>query len=218
MKILYRDDDVLVCEKPYGVSSQKSDGENMLDIIRDELGVEAYVIHRLDITTSGLMVYALNKESASSLSAQIANHRFTKGYLAITHTEIGSDRETLTDYLFHDKRQNKVFVVDEHKKGAKKAILSFSLMGHGRLNGYPVSVLKVRLETGRTHQIRAQLSHFGTPLVGDKKYGARDNCKRIGLYSYMIGFMHPKTDEPMLFKQLPLDDELWKGLRFTYLE
>lgn len=217
MKILYRDDDIVVCEKDYGVSSQRSDGENMLDILRAELGVEPYVVHRLDITTSGLMVYALNKESAAALSEQIASQRFTKVYLAIVHGELGTDHERLEDYLFHDKRVNKAFVVSKGKASAKRAVLSFSLMGHGRLDGHAASVLKVRLETGRTHQIRVQLSHYGAPLFGDKKYGARDNCKRIALYSYMIGFAHPKTDEPMLFKQLP-SDELWKSFRFTYLE
>ena len=204
MEIFYQDNDIVVCKKEYGISSQASGGENMLDIIRDTLGLEAYAVHRLDVTTSGVMVYALNRQSASALCAQVANRTLEKTYLAIVHGEAPTG-ERLCDYLFHDKRVNKSFIVGKERAGVKEAILSYERLGTATLFDMSVSLLKIKLETGRTHQIRAQLSHRQMSLLGDKKYGARDACRQIALYSYSIKFVHPKTKKEMEFRCEPSD-------------
>ncbi len=201
MKILYSDNDIAVCEKDYGVSSQKSGGENMIDSLSSILKKEVYVVHRLDITTTGLIVYALNQESASSLSAQVSNRTLEKEYFAICHGHTDESGEMI-DFLFHDSLRNKSFVRPAKRGGAKEARLEFCTLGRGFLGEAELSLLKIHLITGRTHQIRAQLSSRAFPLYGDGKYGAKDNDK-IALHSCYLSFTHPKTGKKMEFRSLP---------------
>lgn len=197
MKIFYRDNDIIVCEKEYGISSQKSDKANMLDLISDTTGTPVFPVHRLDITTTGIMVYALNQKSASSLCAQISERAFKKTYLAIAHGDV-PDVGEMVDFLYHDKVLNKSFAVKSKRGGAKEARLEFkTLKSHNGL-----SLVHIVLHTGRTHQIRAQFSSRSLPLYGDGKYGAKDNDK-IALYSHSIEFFHPKTGKRMYFSSLP---------------
>ena len=207
MNTIYIDNDLVVCEKPYGVSSQASDGENMLELIKGAHGCDAFVVHRLDITTRGLMVYALNDSSAGNLCAQVASHTFKKEYLAIAHNNMPDEGE-MVDFLYHDRIKNKSFVANSARKGAKEARLRFKTLARATHEGECLSLVKIELLTGRTHQIRVQLSSRGFMLYGDGKYGAKDNDK-IALYSHSIGFFHPKTKKWLSFSRFPESSGAW---------
>lgn len=209
MKVFYQDCDIIVCEKEYGVSSQKSNGANMIDLISEITHTEVFPVHRLDTTTVGLMVYALNQKSASELCAQVASGKLEKEYLAVAHGNT-PDACEMVDMLFHDRLSNKSFVVTTSRKGAKQARLELVTLKRGALEGKELSLVKIRLLTGRTHQIRVQLSSRAFPLYGDGKYGAKDNAK-IALYSHSIAFSHPKTHKKMKFEAFP-KGEIWDTL------
>ncbi len=213
--IYYEDKDIIVCEKPYGVSSQLSSGENMIQILKSHTGCEIFPVHRLDIGTSGAMVYAKNKESASRLGKDICEHSFKKEYLCICH---GTPLESgeMIDYLYHDRIKNKSFVAKTKRNGSKEARLKFWTIAKLENGEKELSLVRVLLETGRTHQIRAQFSSRGYFLYGDGKYGARDNDK-IALHSYKITFNHPTTNEKMEFKSLP-KGEIWGSFDLSLID
>ncbi len=206
MRIFYQDNDIIVCEKEYGISSQKSDGANMLDIIAELTKREPFVVHRLDITTTGIMVYALNQKSASELSRQISERTFKKTYLAVVHGECENEGE-MVDMLYHDRLKNKSFVAKSKRNGAREAVLDFTTLQRATIDNMPLSLVHIRLHTGRTHQIRVQFASRSHPLYGDGKYGAHDNAK-IALYSHSIELLHPKTEQRMVFDALPSGD-IW---------
>ncbi len=199
--IIYQDNEIVVCEKPYGVSSQLSGGENMVNMLKDVCGCEIYPVHRLDTQTTGLMVYAKNQKSAAALSAQVAEKSFQKQYLCLCHGEIENSGK-MVDNLFHDRIKNKSFVVKTKRAGAKEAILNFTKISEIHKGECRLNLVKVRLHTGRTHQIRVQFSSRGNVLYGDGKYGARDNDK-IALHSAYISFCHPKTKQKLEFESTP---------------
>ena len=199
--IIYQDEDIVVCEKPYGVSSQKSDKKNMVDILTEITGTTVYPVHRLDIQTTGLMVYAKNEKSAGALSAQIADRVFEKEYLCLCHGDISENGEMI-DFLYHDRIKNKSFVTKTKRNGAKEARLEFELICKKQAGECELSLVHVKLFTGRTHQIRVQFASRGYPLLGDGKYGARDN-EKIHLHSTRIAFLHPKTKKSQEFTSIP---------------
>lgn len=209
MKVFYIDDSIIACEKPYGVSSQSSDKENMLDLIYKECGKSAFVVHRLDITTTGLMVYALNEKCTSDLCEQVASRSFEKEYLAIVHGHTPECGE-MVDFLYHDKLKNKSFVAKTKRNGSKEARLEYQTLDCKEIDGEILSLVKIKLLTGRTHQIRVQFSSRGFCLWGDGKYGAKDKGK-IALYSHSIAFSHPKTKEKMSFFSSPEKEGIWKA-------
>ncbi len=206
MTIYYEDSDIIVCEKPYGVSSQESSGDNMVSLLKSHTGCDVFCVHRLDIQTTGVMVFAKNPQSAAKLSEQIANRQFAKRYKCICYGECDEYGEMI-DLLFHDKLKNKSFVVENKRRGVKEARLEFWALEHAKKDERLLSLLEILLHTGRTHQIRAQLSHRGHPLYGDGKYGARDNGK-IALHSYKLEFSHPKSNQSMSFISEP-KGEMW---------
>lgn len=199
--IIYQDEDIVVCEKPYGVSSQRSDKENMVDILTEITGTTVYPVHRLDIQTTGLMVYAKNEKSAGALSTQIADRVFEKEYFCLCHGDISKNGEMI-DFLYHDRIKNKSFVTKTKRNGAKEARLKFKLICKKQAGECELSLVHVKLFTGRTHQIRVQFASRGYPLLGDGKYGARDN-EKIHLHSTRIAFLHPKTKKPQEFTSIP---------------
>lgn len=199
IKIHYNDKDIIVCEKPYGVSSQKSSGDNMVNMLENQLNCTIYPVHRLDTTTTGLMVFAKTEKSASILSSDIASHNFEKHYLAICHGCVENMGE-MRDFLYHDRIKNKSFVVENKRKGSKEAVLEYKKIAENTEKG--LSLVKIHLLTGRTHQIRVQLASRGNMLYGDGKYGAKDNDK-IALHSHTLEFTHPITKEKMCFKSAP---------------
>ncbi len=203
LKILYRDENVCVCIKPYDVNSETSSGENMPDLLKTELGCEAFPVHRLDKTTGGIMVYALNSRSAALLSAQIADGRFKKEYRAVIHGVLQKSEGELTDLLFYDRNKSKSYVVKRERKGVKAASLYYSVTDTAELNGKIYSLVSVRLKTGRTHQIRVQFASRNHPVAGDRRYGSDIKLQNMALWSFKLEFYHPVTKEKVVFKADP---------------
>lgn len=200
MEILYQDDRVLVCIKPSGVLSVDEPG-GLPELIRQQLGDEQLVlrsVHRLDQAVSGLMVYARTARAAAELSAQIREGTFEKEYLAVVH---GTPDESgrLRDLLYRDKTSRMTRVVAEPGKDVKEAVLSYSRVAAGK----GLSKVRIRLHTGRTHQIRVQFSSRGFPLVGEKRYAQNDEGCPIALWSCRLAFAHPRTKEHMEFYRDP---------------
>ena len=180
MEILFRDKDILVCIKPVGMDSEKE----LPEALQEAVGGDIYPLHRLDKNVGGVMVYARTKAAAASLSAQIQRGELIKEYVAMVH---GTPPETgdWKDLLFKDSRKNKVFVVDRERKGVKAARLTFQ-----RLTAGERSLVHIRLYTGRSHQIRAQFSSRGFPLVGDHKYGSKAEETAPMLFSCRLTFTY----------------------------
>ena len=200
--ILYQDERILVCRKPAGLLS--TDDENGLPaVLRTQLG-DAHAcirtVHRLDAAVSGVMVYARSQMAASLLSEQIRDGKFQKEYLAVIHGAPDAPAGMLRDLLWRNRSTRRTVVVAEPRKEAKRARLLYRVLAEA--NG--MSLVQIRLLTGRTHQIRVQLSSRGLPLVGDRKYGRgdEDGCA-IALWSYRLRFFHPQTDELLEFSLEP---------------
>ncbi len=178
MELLYTDKDMVVCIKPTGFDSEQEVPQQL----KQALGGEIYTLHRLDKNVGGVMVYARSKEAAAALSRSIQNGEMVKEYVALVHgcpPELGD----WTDFLFKDSRKNKVFVVKRQRNGVKTARLEFT-----RLTDTDPALVRIRLHTGRSHQIRVQFAGRGYPLVGDHKYGARDSVTAPMLYSCCLTF------------------------------
>ncbi len=205
MIVLFEDKDIIVCIKEIGVLSEESDRENMPDLIRRHLNNPAAyigIVHRLDTAVSGVMVYAKSKTAAAKLSAQMQSGEFKKEYLAVISGRPESDTGTYRDLLFKDSSKNKVFVVKNARKGVKEAELEYSVFQTAKDGENDISLVKIKLKTGRSHQIRVQFSSRKMSLFGDGKYGSRYKCN-IALFSTAIKFIHPETKEKMYFTALP---------------
>ena len=187
MEILYSDSQIVVCVKPVGV-----DSEHEMPAL---LGDEIYTLHRLDKNVGGVMVYARNKTAAAALSKAIAQGEMVKEYVALVHGAPPPEGDW-EDLLFKDSRKNKVFVVKRQRAGVKPARLTYGCLQTGER-----SLVRVRLYTGRSHQIRVQFSSRGYPLVGDHKYGSRAEEKEPMLWSCCITF--PYKGENYRFESLP---------------
>ncbi len=176
MEILYSDTQIVVCVKPVGMDSEHE--------VPAALGGEIFPIHRLDKNVGGVMVYAKTKSSAAALSKAVQEGTMIKEYVAMVH---GTPPESgdWQDFLFKDSSKNKVFLVKKERKGVKKARLEF----HRLTDGDP-ALVHIRLHTGRSHQIRVQFASRGFPLVGDHKYGSRDDSSVPMLFSCRLTFPH----------------------------
>lgn len=191
MELLYTDKDIVVCIKPVGLDSE----QEMPGELQNILGGPVHTLHRLDKNVGGVMVYARNKQTAAKLSECIARGEMVKEYVALVHGAPPPEGDW-EDLLFKDSRTNKVYVVNRQRAGVKKARLEFV-----RLTAAEQSLVRIRLHTGRSHQIRVQFASRGYPLVGDRKYGAKDSLSAPMLYSCSITF--PYQDEPREFTSLP---------------
>ena len=178
MEILYSEKDFVVCIKPVGVDSE----HELPAMLQETLPGEIYTLHRLDKNVGGVMVYARTKPAAAALSKAIAQGEMVKEYVALVHGAPLPEGDW-EDLLFKDSRKNKVFVVKRQRNGVKAARLTYQCIKAGEQ-----SLVRIRLYTGRSHQIRVQFSSRGFPLVGDHKYGSRDEIKEPMLYSCRITF------------------------------
>ena len=205
MNIIYVDDDIAVCVKPARVLSTDEPG-GLPSLLRDELGTRDFrTVHRLDRVVSGLMVVARNAAAASDLSRQIREDTFEKEYLAVVHGKPAQEAGRFCDLLGRDKARKMTFVVTEPGKYVQPAALQYWLLSSG--NGF--SKVRIRLETGRTHQIRVQFASRGMPLVGERKYSELSDPCEIALWSYRLAFHHPKTGERMEFLLKPPTEYPW---------
>ncbi|MDO5545298.1 MAG: RNA pseudouridine synthase [Eubacteriales bacterium] len=191
MEILYSDKEIVVCVKPVGLDSEME----VPAALKETLGGEIFTLHRLDKNVGGVMVYARTKSAAAALSKRLQEGAMVKEYVANVH---GTPPENgdWEDLLWKDSKKNKVFVVKRMRGGVKKARLEFV-----RLTAGEESLVRIRLHTGRSHQIRVQFASRGYPLVGDHKYGARDLSPAPMLFSCQLTF--PWKGKTMQFAAMP---------------
>lgn len=205
MEILYHDKYICVCIKPAGVLSTDEEG-GMPSLVRKALkGGDARTVHRLDRVVGGVMVLARTPKAASELSRQIREDKFGKTYLAVVHGCLPKEEESWSDLLLRNLPERKSYLVSEPQKGAQEARLDYRVLGRTA----ELSLARITLRTGRTHQIRAQFSGRGYPLVGDKKYGIEGDEGDIALWSHSVSFTHPNTGKPMKFTKYPPKQLPW---------
>jgi len=191
MELLYTDNQIVICIKPVGLDSE----HELPGVLKEQLGGEFHPIHRLDKNVGGLMVFARTKAAAAGLSKAVQEGSMVKEYVAMVHGA-PPEKGDWEDLLWKDSRKNKVFVVKRQRAGVKKARLEFS-----RLRAGEESLVRIRLHTGRSHQIRVQFSSRGFPLVGDHKYGSRSDKIEPMLFSCCLTF--PYKGEIKRFEHLP---------------
>lgn len=207
MELLYVDEDLVVCVKPPRVLSTDEPG-GLPQLLRQELGTEDFrTVHRLDRVVSGLMVVARNASAASHLSRQIREDSFEKEYLAVLHGHPEASGGMLTDLLGRDKARKMTYVARAPGKGIQEARLGYRVLGENDLH----TLIRVKLLTGRTHQIRVQFASRGLPLVGERKYAVLDDPCEIALWSCRLAFRHPATGEAMVFEKEPPAEFPWNG-------
>ena len=193
--ILYEDAHLVLCCKPVNwLSEDDGSGKCMprwLQQYYHDRGGNDYIatVHRLDKVTGGVMVFSRRREVTGKLTALVAEHRITKEYLAVLRGHPEKQEDTLTDLLFRDAAHNKSYVVKRMRKGVREARLSYREISRTE----ELSLVRVRLHTGRTHQIRVQFSSRQLPLLGDIRYGSKDPDCSAALWSYRLAFTHPVT-------------------------
>lgn len=220
LNVLYEDNHIIVVVKPVNVPSQqdKTNDIDMLTIIKQYLkekynkpgNVYLGLIHRLDRPVGGVMVFAKTSKAAARLSESVRNKEFNKCYLVIADGKFEQNKGFFEDYLLKNEKTNTSKVVKEGTKNAKFARLEYEVVKYNEeIN---LSVLKVKLDTGRHHQIRLQLASRNHSICGDQKYGTRGRGKQISLWAYKLEFPHPITKEIMSFEQEPEHIGSWKIL------
>ena len=196
IEVLYEDAALLVCLKPAGVSSEEA---GLPALLRAQRGLDTVLcVHRLDLAAAGVMVYARTKEAAAGLSRQIGDGRFQKQYLAVVQGQ-SEERALLRDLLFRDAAKNKSYVVRRPRKGVREAELQYETLERTP----ELSLVRIRLKTGRTHQIRVQFASRGLPLAGDRKYGSSLRDCPLALWSEELRFLHPLSGEELRFSAPP---------------
>ena len=220
LKILFEDNHIIVVEKPVNIPSQgdKTGDKDMLTIIKSYL-IEKYnkpgdaylgLVHRLDRPTGGIMVFAKTSKAAARLSEQVRNKEFEKEYLVIVDGKMEKEKGTFEDYLVKNEKTNTSKVTDSNNKNAKKAILDYEVLKYNEeIN---LSLVKVKLHTGRHHQIRLQFASRNHSVYGDQKYGTRGRGKQLCLWAYKLSFKHPISKEKLEYEDLPEKVGSWKIL------
>jgi len=219
IKVIYEDNHIIVVVKPSGIPSQadKSGDIDMLTLVKDYIkekynkpgNVYLGLVHRLDRMTSGIMVFAKTSKAASRLSNNIREGDFKKEYIATVTGKLEGTGQ-LQDYLFKDERTNTSSVVKENKKNAKLAKLEYMVIGHTVCKDKEYTYVRIKLYTGRHHQIRVQFSNINHPLYGDVKYGSQKG--ELALVACSLKFIHPTKDEVMEFEYMPEKNGIWRDI------
>ena len=209
-KILYEDSHIIVCYKPAGIPTQtaKLGTPDMVSILKNHLkGGYVAVIHRLDQPVEGILVFAKTPVAAKELNKQLQSDDFGKYYKAVLWGIPEGPAATLENYLVKDGKTNTSRVCEATEKDAKKAILSYEMVATGKDFDREISLVKVKLGTGRHHQIRVQMAHMGCPIWGDSKYNTymiQDRrFRHLALCAYRLEFVHPNTKKKMEFEIEP---------------
>lgn len=220
LEILYEDNHIIVVVKPPNIPSQqdKTGDMDMLTLIKDYLkekynkpgNVYLGLVHRLDRPTGGVMVFAKTSKAASRLSEEVRNKKFEKEYLVIVDGKMNNKTGVMEDYLLKNEKNNISKVVLENTKNSKYAKLEYEVLKYQE--DIDLSVVKVKLYTGRHHQIRVQFASRDHSVCGDQKYGTRGRGKQLSLWAYSLCFNHPVTKEKMKFEKLPEKIGSWKIL------
>ena len=200
--ILYEDTAILLCVKPAGLVSEEG---GMPDLLRSETRTrDIYCVHRLDKAAAGLMVYAKTRASAAALSSMIAAGGLEKEYMAVVQGAAEAEG-SMRDLLYHDAAKNKTYVVKSLRRGVREGELSYQKLAQTEA----LSLVRIRLLTGRSHQIRIQFASRKLPLVGDRKYGSRYRDCPLALWSERLSFRHPVTGEILDYHISPPDAWPW---------
>lgn len=223
LNIIYEDDAILVVHKPAGMPAQtKQHSRKDLDtevrnylLEKNDYKQTPYsaMIHRLDQPVEGLMLFAKTKTAAAFLSAGLNEQTSEKCYLAITQIPLPAEEGTLTDYLCKNPNNNTSYVSDSSQKNAKKAVLDYKLAAQTDAK----YLYKIRLHTGRHHQIRVQLASAGAPILGDNKYGQGEAGIQPALCAYQLTFLHPVTKKKITFSTRP-QNNLFETFALTDIE
>ena len=221
LKVLYETNHVIVIEKPVNVPSQadKTGDVDCLSLIKDYLkekyqkpgNVYVGLVHRLDRPVGGVMVFAKTSKAASRLSEAVRERELIKEYLLVADGKFEEQKGIMEDYLKKDERTNLSKVVKEDTKDAKYAKLEYEVLSYREDND--ISLVKVKLDTGRHHQIRVQFASRGHSLYGDQKYGTRGKGKQIALYAFRLTFPDPITKEMVTITALPESNGTWSMLK-----
>ncbi len=216
MKIYYEDNHIIVVYKPKGVLSQPGDKDlpDMYNEIKDYLKIkynkpgDAYlgIVHRLDLNTDGIMVYAKTSKASARLCKEIATNNFNKHYYAVVEGIIDNcEYKKLIHKLSKNEKEKKSYL---DNTSGKESILNYKLIKNYKIDSNDVSLIEVALETGRFHQIRCQMSLIGHPLYGDIKYGSKGHVEydKFPLTAYRLEFVHPVSKDEMIFQMK--EDEL----------
>ena len=201
----------LVCVKPIGIAAQGTQAEAMPQLLSEQLGCDIFPVHRLDQTVGGIMVYAKTVQEAARLTQAMGQGQMQKTYLAVLTGCPAEKAGTLEDLLFHDRVKNKTYVVKRMRGGVKQAKLHYEILA--RQDG--LSLVRIRLETGRTHQIRVHMAYIGHPILGDTVYGAKKEVPGLTgqcLHAVGLRFLHPRTHE-VVELSCPLPDEFTRMLQ-----
>ncbi len=234
-KILYEDENLIVAHKPPGIGVQTAHigQQDMVSELKNYLahnmarqqgkttGMPPYlgVVHRLDQPVEGILVFAKTKNAAADLSRQIKAMDFNKEYVTVVCGKPSGGTERLVDYLV--KAGNRAQVYDTaDEMGAKRAALQYEVISQKETGKGSISLLRVLLETGRFHQIRAQLSHSGYPILGDSKYAHTQSriiseelgVRNVALCANKLAFMHPVTKKKMEYNTSP-DNPIFKHFK-----
>lgn len=219
-QIVYEDNHLLVVNKKVGqlVQGDKTGDDSLLELIKDFIkkrdnkpgNVFLGLVHRIDRPTSGLVIYAKTSKALSRLTQMVKNREVKKTYWAVVVKEMIPKTQRLVHYLKKNEKNNKAIVFPKATDGAKEAILTYNVIK--TLDNY--LLLEIDLETGRHHQIRAQLSKTGVPIKGDLKYGSpRSNPDGgINLHARKLEFIHPVTKEKVeIVAPVPQNDAIWRA-------
>ena len=194
LKILWEDKELLIVAKPIDINSEHTPDESGLpDRLMQERGGSFFPIHRLDFGVGGALLCAKTQNAAAALSKALTEGKLKKEYLALAHGELPKQGR-FDHLLFYDRKAGKSFVVDRERKGVKAASLTFISERTAESPWGILSLVRIFPETGRTHQIRVQFANAGHPLLGDRKYGAKESVP-IGLCCSRLTFPHPTTKE-----------------------
>lgn len=213
-KIVHEDRDILVCHKPAGlaVESAAIGRMDMVSELKNYLKSPYLgVVHRLDQPVEGLLVFTKNPKAAAALSKQLQQNTLNKEYFAAVCGKPNAESAKLVDYLQKDNKTRTAKVAQKGAADAKEAILTYQVLETMEKEGASISLLRVNIKTGRFHQIRAQLSHAGMPILGDQKYGneaSLELSKKVGainvaLCACSLEFKHPASGQKLSFEIKP---------------
>ncbi|MBQ7124302.1 MAG: RluA family pseudouridine synthase [Oscillospiraceae bacterium] len=211
MKVLFEDKFIIICEKPANVLSEPAAGsEDIVTLASEHVHRPCYLVHRLDRNTGGAMVLSKMQKATGKLSEAIQKREFEKEYIAVIKGVPEEEEGVFKDLLFKDSQKNKTFIVKRERKGVKEASLEYKVLASAEHPEHgTVSLVRVKLHTGRTHQVRVQFAGRKMPLLGDGKYGSRDNHCETALWSFHLGFKHPITGEQVDVKSMPPAEYPW---------
>ncbi|MBE6157949.1 MAG: RluA family pseudouridine synthase [Firmicutes bacterium] len=211
LNVLYEDNHIIVVEKLPNILSQADNtgDKDLLTMVKEYIkekynkpgNVYLGLVHRLDRPVGGIMVFARTSKAASRLSEEIRSHKFKKTYLAIVNGIIKKDSDRFVDKLERISNGNTIV-----SGNGKESILEYKVLDRNYEQNK--TLVEIKLETGRHHQIRVQFASRGYPLAGDQRYGSMDKTQ-IALYAYKLEFVHPTTKENMYFEKFPDKKDYW---------